>query len=321
MSMSRFHLKKRHVKRLAAIFLLPMFVMSSRAQENLTPTKLTNGPICTMCSASRYYREEGRVKTGLSVDMLVGPAQINEPITLRFFVNQKPASWPEDHLEMEHEKFMHVIGVRDDLQEFFHIHPVKTAPGMWTVTHVFTNGGNYKIWTDVRCLGISYAVGHPLLTVSGSMEKVGRNHDFRDTVESSGYRVTLKHSEPLLMGRTNQLEFTIRDDSGKDVAVENFLGAAMHLVAVRDDLSVYLHGHPELPQENDPKIHFRMAFSNQGTYKLFAQFRPAKTKLPADEAIVAEFYVNVTMRQAPAALAEKRSQQPNPRSSVGGGGH
>jgi hypothetical protein len=295
--------------KLLAVFVLPASLLSSAAQENPNPAPLPNAAVCPLCAATRYYREEGKVKAGLSVDMLVGPAQVNEPVTLRFFVNQKPTNWPEENLELEHEKFIHVIGVRDDLQEFFHIHPVKTGPGTWTVTRIFTNGGNYKIWSDVRCRGISYTFGHPTLRVSGSSQRSDRNHSLQDCVAASGYRITLKHSEPLMTGRTNELQFTIRDASGSDIETENFLGAPMHLVMIRDDLSVYVHAHPDSPGDAAPQVHFSQVFTGEGTYKLFAQFRPAKTKLPPDEAIVAEFYVNVERPRTDPAIPETKQSQ------------
>jgi len=68
----------------------------------------------------------------------------------------------------------------------------------------------------------------------------------------------------------------------------------MHLVAIKDDLSVFLHAHPEPRIGGEPAVRFSQIFTKEGTYMLFAQFRPAKTKLPPDDALLAEFYVNVT---------------------------
>ena len=40
-------------------------------------------------------------------------------------------------------------------------------------------------------------------------------------------------------------------------------------------------------------IYFNHVFTQPGNYKIFAQFRPLKTKLPPEEAIRAEFWVRV----------------------------
>jgi hypothetical protein len=285
------------VKKLLAIFLLPMSLASGAAQEISKPAVPVPAPVCGLCAASHTYLEEGHVRSGLAVDMLVGPGEVNQPVTLRFFVNQKPSNWPEDKLEIEHEKYLHVIGVRQDLQDFFHIHPVKTGPGMWEVNYTFTNGGIYKIWTDVRWKDVSYTFSHPTLNITGEPGPYGEAHDFRDNVMTSGYRVTLKHSEPLISGQTNQLQFFIRDASGKNVEIENFLGAPMHLVMVKEDLSAYVHAHPDSASAGNSIIHLSPFFTADGVYKLFAQFRPVKAKLPPDESIRAEFYVKVERGQ------------------------
>jgi hypothetical protein len=283
------------VNKLPAILLLPVLLATAGAQEISKPAPLISEPICGLCAASHTYLDETGVRSGLVVDMLVGPGEVNQPVTFRFFVCQRPSNWPEDRLEIEHEKYIHVIGVRNDLRDFFHIHPVKTGPGMWAVDYTFTNAGIYKIWTDVRWKGVSYTFSHPALRINGEPGPGGeaRNFDFRDSVTASGYRVTLKHSKPLVSGQTNQLEFIIRDASGNRVAVENFLGAPMHLVMVKEDLSAYVHAHPDLASIDNSYIHFSSLFVADGVYKLFAQFRPVKAKLPPDDAILAEFYVKV----------------------------
>lgn len=281
------------MKKLLAISLLPVSLATGSAQEISKPAATVSTPVCGLCAASHTYKEEGHVRTGLAVDMLVGPGQVNQPVTLRFFVNQKPSNWPEDKLEIEHEKYLHIIGVRKDLRDFFHIHPVKTGPGMWAVDYTFTNGGIYKIWTDVRWQGVSYTFGHPELNISGSPGAYGEDPDFRDSVTTSGYRVTLKHSEPLIAGLTNQFQFTIKDPSGKEAEIENFLGAPMHLVMVKEDLTAYVHAHPDSAGADGSVIHLSPMFAAGGIYKVFAQFRPVKAKLPPDESIRAEFYVKV----------------------------
>ena len=108
-----------------------------------------------------------------------------------------------------------------------------------------------------------------------------------------GYHVSLECSGELRAGRTNLVQVIVRNSDGAQVGMDFFLGALMHLVLIKDDLSVYLHGHAENHDKSQPTIHFKPMFPTSGNYKLFAQFRPAKAKLPLDDAILAEFWVNV----------------------------
>jgi hypothetical protein len=278
---------------LLALAVLPCVVTGHQP----VPPGAPKDPVCGFMK-NAHYLEASSVTQGLAVDMVaVGPVRINEPVTLRFFVRQKPGDIAVNDLQVEHEKLMHVIGVRDDLKEFFHIHPVKVAPGTWEVTHVFSHGGTYKIWAEVGFLDGSYSFGQPELSVSGDIGEAATNaattSDRPDYERRAGYQITFKHTEPLVNGRTTSLQFLIRDAAGKEIQTENFLGASMHMVMVKDDLGVCLHAHPVDVGFADPVISFSQIFAKPGNYKLFAQFRPKGCNLPPDDAILAEFRVQV----------------------------
>jgi hypothetical protein len=287
------------------VALLVWFPALSPALAQTATRPLLPESICGFINNYKYG-EAQQVKRGLAVDLFVGDAQVNRPVKLRFYVNLKPADVPVEDLQVEHDRIIHVIGVRDDLGEFFHIHPEKVSPGMWVVAHTFTHGGTYKIWSDVKYHTTSYAFGQPLLTVSGSMGDAQENRAVKDRVVASGYEVTLSHTEPLIVGKTNVLQFAIRDSAGNLVKTERFLGAPMHMVLIKDDLSVYLHAHPEdghAVAPTDPIVRFRQLFTQPGLYKLFAQFRPKDTKLPSDDAILAQFYLKVAADEGTAVRA------------------
>ena len=276
-----------------AALLLVLAAMTSPGRD---PLGLPLGPKEPVCGFTKdfHYLDATQVSNGLSVQMaVVGSARLNEPAVLRFTVVQKPENFAVNKLQVEHEKLMHVIGVRDDLSEFFHIHPTQVAPGIWEVPFTFTNGGAYKLWTDVRYQDSSYAFSHPLLSVPGIIAVPATNADQPDYEVRSGYQITFKHTSPLIAGRNANLEFLIRDAAGREIETENFLGAPMHLVLVKDDLSVYRHAHPDHQEPPQPTISFTQNLPQAGSYKLFAQFRPKGTGLKADEAILAEFMVEV----------------------------
>ena len=282
------------VKKLWATALLLAWNPAWAPADPQAPAGAPKDPVCGFLK-NAHYLEASEVTQGLAVDMAApGKACINEPVTLRFYVRNKPGDIAINDLQLEHEKFLHVIGVREDLGEFFHIHPVKTGPGTWEVTHVFPHGGRYKIWAEVAFLDTSYSFGEPVLIVSGDKgcgDAVAS--DRPDYEMRSGYQITFKHSEPLMSGRTTSLQFLIRDSAGREAQTDNFLGAAMHMVIVKDDMSVCLHAHPIDVGFADPVITFSQIFSKPGNYRLFAQFRPKGTEMSGDDAILAEFPVTV----------------------------
>jgi hypothetical protein len=164
---------------------------------------------------------------------------------------------------------------------------------LWVASHTFAKGGKYKIWSDIAVSGAVFTLAEPLLVVSGAEGETSKPLAFADRVTVSGFEVSLAHSEPLVAPATNEFVFTIRDGAGDLIRTEDFLGAAMHMVVIKDNLSDYRHAHPEPRPPAAPDIRFRQVLDEPGRYKIFAQFRPFGTRLPRDESVLAEFYLNV----------------------------
>lgn len=270
------------------------------------------------------YHEEASVREGLLVNMNIVPAPplAGTSTRLDFFVNQKPAGTPVIDLEIEHEKFMHVIGVRSDLNEFFHIHPVTeeggVAPlsGLWRASHTFAKPGLYKVWSEVKRAGVNHAFGHPEFSVEGPGERQEKQISFDRSATVEGHRVALNTKEPVLQKQDAQLSFEIQDVSGRDAALEPYLGASMHLTIIKDDWKQFIHTHPIADDSSGSRdfslvpealangvhpsptgamkgVHFSVVFPEPGLYKAFAQFRPQGKDLPPDSALTAGFWVQV----------------------------
>jgi hypothetical protein len=268
------------------------------------------------------YHEENEVKNGLAVNMNISPVPYNAgvPLKMNFFVNNKPGNVPvpAGSLQIEHEKLMHVVGLRSDMNEFFHIHPQATDDaGVFSVNHTFNKPGLYKIWSDVKKDGQIHLFGHPEVSITGAGSKDEKNVSFARNVEAGGnYQVSLISSGVIAQKREVELSFDIHSLTGQEVSVEDFLGAQMHLVLIKDDLKQFIHTHPaghehssntlintanaqsdghtdHMHTGGDEIISFAVTFPEPGLYKAFAQFRPQGTNLPADEAILAEFWIQV----------------------------
>jgi hypothetical protein len=289
----------RHTPTLRALALAALTAGTAAAADGNAPVTRPGEVICGFVSGPHSYLEASSIRRGLDVELFVGDAKVDRPLTLRFFVNEKPKGFPEERLQVEHEKFVHVIGIRDDLAGFFHLHPVKVAPGQWEVTYTFPKGGNYKIWSDVKFRGTSYSFGHPAMVVTGVIGEGPGPREIRDDATVEGYKVSVSHGGPLATGCTNQLQFAICDAAGKPVQTENYLGGPMHVVFVSEDLSVYLHAHPENHAAGNAGIGIRQIFPKAGVYKMIAEFRPREAKLAPDTALEAEFWMNVAASQNP----------------------
>lgn len=225
------------------------------------------------------YHEENEVREGLAVNLNVSPvpfrtAQIQ---TFDFFVNEKPGNIPvpASDLEIEHAKLMHVIGLRSDMNEFFHIHPVRSDlpeaspvspeakrtsngvhpvptsdPGHLAVDYIFSKPGLYKIWSEIKKDGINHSFGHPGISVTGEGAREEKTVSFGRNVVTGLYQVALSLDEPVVKGHEHDLSFDIHTFDGDEVEVEDYLAAKMHLTVIKDDWKQFIHTHPVSDEEH-----------------------------------------------------------------------
>lgn len=281
------------------------------------------------------FHEEEDIKEGIAVHLDAYPIYIqNDPIPistatttrLDFFVHTRPDNAPVlvADLEIEHEKLMHVIGVRSDMNEFFHIHPEqRDVAGLFTVDQKFSKPGRYKIWSEIKKDNVIHSFGHEPIMVEGEGPREEKKVSFSRSAVVNGYQVALLLEESLGKNVEYDLSFDIHDENGNEVEVENYLGAAMHLSIIKDDWTEFIHTHPEgahthagfqfinkalahggavdehNAEENDETINFHATFPKAGLYRAFAQFRPAGSNLPADEALTAAFWIRVEEKAVP----------------------
>lgn len=268
------------------------------------------------------YHEEKEVTAGLAVNLSISKTPvINESVEMGFFVNDKPNGTPVLNyvLEINNEKLMHVIGVRDDLEEFFHIHPEPTAtPGVFAVSHIFRAPGNYKVWSEIKQNGVTHAFGHAPFAVDGPGSVSAKRVDDSRMFEIGDYRMALNLDEPVMPNRDHNLSFSILNSSGEPTALDDYLGVKIHLSIIKDDWREFIHTHPLTPMSDDlhtfrfvsralahgdeidehmevnmTAIPFVVNFPEPGLYRAFAQFRPTEAGLGQDDYLLAAFWVEV----------------------------
>jgi hypothetical protein len=273
------------------------------------------------------YHEETDIKEGLVVNFNANPVPytVGASLQLNFFVNKKPDNLPvpESDLEIEHAKKMHVIGLRSDMNEFFHIHPVTETEdsAVFSVNHIFNKPGLYKIWSSIVKDGIGHTFGHLEIVINGDGPREEKKVTFARNVITGNYQVSLSINNTVVKNKELVLFFDIHTLNGQEIEVEQYLDADMHLAIIKDDFSQFIHTHPEDHDHaynqsrlvntalangddhdnsdgGDEVISFNVVFPEPGIYKAFAQFRPQGIDLPADEAITAEFWIQVEEKSA-----------------------
>jgi hypothetical protein len=176
----------------------------------------------------------------------------------------------------------YIVGVRNDLENFFQL-PTKVGrvSTIFAAKHRFSEPGLYQLWSD---LGGEVWVKHPVTIVGNGAATVRGNVSAVRQVRAGGYRVSLVASSTLMAGQVNNV----------GVVISASTTAATILTAIKDDLS-------QITQRVSKKGKFILTFPEPGNYKLFIEFRPDQAKLPAQEYLLATFWVRVVKAKAEVA--------------------
>jgi hypothetical protein len=200
---------------------------------------------------------------GLTLKLARADAETGRPFALAFRIVDRRGQTVRD-FDVEHTKRMHLIVVRRDMTGFQHLHPTQQADGSWTVPVALPEAGTYRVFADFSHDGTPRTLADDL-QVDGTV----RSHVLpapaqRVTVDGLQVRLTegASHADA-----ESELGFTVTR-SGRRVAVQDYLGAKGHLVALRQGDLAFLHVHPD-----EDSLKFMATFPTAGNYRLFLQFK------------------------------------------------
>lgn len=176
---------------------------------------------------------------------------------------------PPDLLQT-HEKYMHLIVVSNDLQEFYHVHPEIVDEHTYEV-NLALSSQVYKAFVDINPNGKQYLIepntieinkeNHYIHTHQNSMNSL--KVDQEKLKEISGKKVELTH-DPFKVGKDVTLHFDLKGETPNP-----YLGALGHVVIIDAEVKQFIHVHPQSEHETVFVAHFEEA----GIYKLWAEFK------------------------------------------------
>jgi hypothetical protein len=173
--------------------------------------------------------------------------------------------------DVEHERRMHLIVVRRDFQGFQHLHPQQQPDGTWVAEADLSDSGVYRAFADFSTGGESLTLATDLF-VGGSFQPRPLPAPARTADAGDGYEVTIESETPLSEGVTPVTFEVARNGEPLD-AIEPYLGADGHLVALREHDQAFLHTHPEGEPGGPGPIEFGVEYPTAGRYRLFLQFK------------------------------------------------
>jgi len=177
---------------------------------------------------------------------------------------------PVTRFQRDQTKLMHLIVVRDDFTGYQHIHPVLHPDGRFTISITLPEPGRYRAIADFTTGGKRYPLGIDV-TAPGPA-KAQPIPPPRPASIVDGYTVRFLH-DALTAGGEERLTFGVLRGSKPFTALQPYLGAYGHLVALRNPDLAYSHIHPVSDDLGNGTITFDAQFPSAGTYRLFLQFR------------------------------------------------
>ena len=116
-----------------------------------------------------HNKEQGVSRLMIQTD----PAQVvaGKPTTLKLMIHGADREMVKD-FEVVHEQKLHLIIVRDGLDQFAHIHPEVDAAGNATVSYTFPTGGNYWLYADHKPTGKGQATAMAQVKVAGDIPAI-----------------------------------------------------------------------------------------------------------------------------------------------------
>jgi hypothetical protein len=215
-----------------------------------------------------------------------GIAKAGEPVQLGFVIRDFFGRSMRT-LEIVHEKPMHLLVVSRDLSEFWHIHPVLAADNVFRVSHVFPNGGDYRLYLDYTPSGAPNRIQPFDLKVEGKPRPAVPLTVTKDEAIGGGMKMVMTMDKPLRAGEDIGFSMSVTNAaSGAPIHdLQPYLGAWAHIAIVSEDGQDFLHVHPiEDPGqlaaanarpglETPSVIRTKTGFRHPGLYKIWVQIQ------------------------------------------------
>ncbi|MGA8325855.1 MAG: hypothetical protein WB757_07235 [Candidatus Cybelea sp.] len=209
--------------------------------------------------------------------------------TLKIQQFQLTGGAPILRYDVEMQKLIHLIIVRDDFGTFAHVHPAFSgATGTFSETFTTSPNHRYYAYVDTTPRGIGQQVFRFTLDSTGPPATPGPMPSvFLPSVVAGPYRVTLDRTQ-LAANQAQTLELTVFQGRRLAADLRTYLGAAAHAVFINTSTLVYVHVHPMVLGSRDmdtagsmasmsraagPRMQMKLPPLPAGTYRLWVQFR------------------------------------------------
>ena len=215
----------------------------------------------------------------------------NQPIKFSYKIKNDKGEILKNY-EIAHEKIMHFLLVRKDLQNFQHLHPdFNQATGEFTVNITFSTDGPYRVFPDFTPTEdnpqkLPVTVYYDIEV--GDLSKYQAQPVIPDTnLQKTVGDYQIAYNFPAEMMMQNEISYSLTmTKTGQPVKdLEIYLGALGHSVILKEGTLNFIHTHAEELSTRGPEIKFSTTFPEEGVYKIFTQFQHQNKVIATDYVI------------------------------------
>lgn len=226
--------------------------------------------------------------------------EANKAFTLTLTVLKSDGKTPVTQFDVVHTKLLHLILVTHDLTQFLHVHPDYQGDGVFVLKDlVLSESANYVTYADFTPTGEHQMYVRNMLSVTGGADKQADLAVSPRGVTVGPLKMQLEGVDAFNAGTEINLKFHVTDaQTGTAIdSLDEYLGAAGHLVIIDEANQVYIHTHPaghemdgmsgmlsmptptpemagmSMPMHYGPDLEFMTEFPNVGLWSMWLQIQ------------------------------------------------
>ncbi|MGE7191736.1 hypothetical protein [Lysinibacillus fusiformis] len=184
---------------------------------------------------------------------------------LRLSLMDDEGNVPE--LELNHEKLLHLIIVSEDLDEYFHLHPVQKGDQTFEQEITLT-GSSYKAFVDIKPKRKNYSIEPIPIPIDDNIPTY-RDKDTNLKIDEQGTKEIKGKIVELQLDSFESGKDTILNFDIKNGTPQPYLGALGHVVMIDEKVENFIHVHPI----SEKSTEFQAHFDKPGLYKLWTEFK------------------------------------------------
>lgn len=237
----------------------------------------------TVNEASAHTGEDDGYQPVVELDL--SDVEVGQPVDLTLRLFQPDGVTPLVSLDEVHTKLLHLILVSQDLSQFLHVHPAYQGEGVFLLDDLaLPNDDNYTAFADFTPTNRSQEVVRMVLSQPDAAPLAPELAVSASEVITGPLKISVDVPESLSAGIEQSLVFHVNDaETGEAVdTLDEYLGAAGHLVIIDQSGEIYLHTHPAEHEMDDmgsmameahygPDLEFVTQFPGTGLYKMWLQ--------------------------------------------------